>query len=92
MIKLGDRVTTTTEAWVRKGWDQGWHRRWVRRTLREPVSGIVVGIRTVKEGESVYMGAEEGSYFAPTKHLQVYLVAINMKQIIRVMPEDIILK
>ncbi|MFA4834945.1 MAG: hypothetical protein WC749_02570 [Dehalococcoidia bacterium] len=73
-------------------------RRWERHEIPW-VCGIIVGVRTVKEGYADYIKGHSLSYsleppeeyyaFIPTKHIKVYLVALNMKTFIRVLPEDI---
>ena len=94
-LKLGDHVTVKAEAVATKTTvegDRGYHipfRGWLRHEYKEPKNGIVVGVRAVKEGKSVWLGEDEGYAFEPTQHLQVYLIAINMRQFIRAFPDDV---
>jgi hypothetical protein len=65
-----------------------WFTRWVRKPSFPPVAGTVVGKRTVKEGHEEY--DEEGARsFKYTRHIEVYLVAYNMRRKpMFVLPED----
>ncbi len=47
--------------------------------------GYTAGVRTLKEGRS---HSDEGHSFTATKHIRVFLVAVNHSQILRVLPED----
>jgi len=51
-------------------------------------NGIIVGKRVLREGISEYE-YEAGYFFRHTKSIPVYLVAINMRQIYKVLEEDI---
>lgn len=55
--------------------------------------GIVVGVRTLSNGERVYIGYEEGLTFAPEEHFTAYLVAFDMRRKpVHVRPEDLALR
>jgi hypothetical protein len=57
--------------------------RWVRKSLPEPTGGLVVGERTVADGDLT------GPDFTPTRHFRVYLVAHHMRRKpMFVLPED----
>jgi len=89
-FKLGDKVTVKAEVLPGKDYESGdIMRKWRRWEGEKPVAGIIVGMRTVKEGRSEYWGSEEGYRFVPSKHIRVYLVAISMASFIRVLPEDL---
>lgn len=39
--------------------------------------GIVLGLRTLADGERVFLGYEEGIAFAPSGHFRAYLIAYS---------------
>jgi len=52
-----------------------------KKTIWKEVScqyknGIICGMRVIKEGYRAY--DDKGTYFEPTKHIKVYLVAVNL--------------
>jgi len=83
-FELGQRVNVKAEVIPEK--DRNRNRIW-RRYKRE-CTGVIAGVRTVKEGYTKCY-YDEGYIFVQTHHIKVYLVAINMRTIIRVLPEDI---
>ena len=51
------------------------------------IEGIVCGKRVLQEGNSVYYD-DDGWIYTREKYLPVYLVAANLGQMLRVLPED----
>ncbi|MBO8129673.1 MAG: hypothetical protein H0Z39_10860 [Peptococcaceae bacterium] len=58
-----------------------WHR------VLTSKAGIVVGVRSVKEGQARW---DDNGRFEPERHIKVYLVAVSLNQIIKVLPEDLV--
>lgn len=86
--KLGQRVRYS--AWVvkRKG---GAATKWARiGPFTVVLTGIIVGKRTVAEGETTYWD-DAGYEFKASKHISVYLVAPNLSRYVHVLPEDLTL-
>jgi hypothetical protein len=57
--------------------------------------GIICGVRVLQEGHVYRPYDHEATYQEPpewcaTNHVDVYLVAVNYGQIVRVQPEDIV--
>lgn len=92
MFKLGDKVWVKSVMYPTKPLDEKTNmvvRRWNKRNPYEGQGqGIVAGVRVVKEGYSEYW-YEEGCTFNPTKHIKVYLVAVSLGQMVKVLPEDL---
>jgi hypothetical protein len=63
----------------------------VKRTvLATPKSGIVTGVRVLREGTvRGGMADDDPTYLDQTKTVKVYLVAVNLSGFYRVLPEDI---
>jgi hypothetical protein len=98
-VKLGQRVSF--KAHVRSQYssrDDCKRRRIEKIELTEPETGIVVGVRTLREGVTVLesdcddMGYHYAEWweFRPSRYIKVYLVATNLTTIRRVLPEDIL--
>lgn len=87
MFKLGDKVIVKAKIESYKFWVFHHLNKIYKRETIEPKTGIIVGIRTLKEGKTINLG--DYLVFEPTKYIKVYLVALNMSQIIKVLPEDI---
>lgn len=92
-FKLGDRVLVKARVVPKKITDyssrssRDWHilRRWVKEEAE--AEGVVAGSRTVKEGKCE-LWPDAGWIFEPTRSLKTYLVAVNMREIWHVLPED----
>jgi hypothetical protein len=95
-FNLGDRVRVKARAVPKKvdsyrtglGDRQEWYlmRQWVREEVQ--AEGIIAGVRTVKEGKSEPW-PDAGWIFEPTRSLKTYLVAVNMRDMWHVLPEDL---
>jgi hypothetical protein len=91
-FNLGDRVMVRGRVIPLKTskWEYGHaYRTWKREDAQR--EGIIAGVRTVQEGKSELM-TDEGWVFAPTKRIKTYLVAVNLRDIWHVLPEDLELK
>lgn len=90
-VTLGDRVLVMARV-VPKKEGSGGYPNWclVRRWVREEVitQGVVCGVRTVFEGKSEPLSGG-GFVFIPERRLKTFLVAVNMREIWHVLPEDI---
>ena len=76
--KLGDRVTFTREYWKRR--NQG-RTRWVSYTKFSPSrKGMIVGVRTVQEGETVNGGEDGMPYFVAESRIRMWLIATTLNQ------------
>ncbi|KHO63387.1 hypothetical protein THYS13_15130 [Thermoanaerobacter sp. YS13] len=87
ILKLGDKVRIKGWLGYRKDWDKevgGLKKRYGRVPTNK--TGVIVGVRILWEGYTTF---QEYLIFTPTKPIKVYLVAVNLKQILRVLPEDI---
>lgn len=87
--ELGSRVgvvahMVSVKKWVRDTRVICAHTRVVRTD-----EGVICGKRTLKQGVAQY-SPDEGWVFKQTGTVQVYLVAVNYKQILRVRPEDLV--
>ena len=51
---------------------------WARIPLMNPTTGIVVGCRTLSNGQVTYW--EDGTAYEPTEHLPAVLVATNLRR------------
>lgn len=61
-----------------------------RTELRESKTGIVVGIRVLREGKVCGgLANDDPTYLETTNTVKVYLVAVNLSGFYRVLPEDI---
>lgn len=89
-VALGDRVLVRARVVPKKEGSRGYP-NWclVRRWVREEVIawGIVCGVRTVFEGKSE-LWPDVGYVFTPERHIKTFLVAVNMREIWHVLPED----
>lgn len=93
-FNLGDRVRIKARVVPKKTTSYepsklpNWHilRQWVRQEVQ--AEGVIAGVRTVKEGKSEPW-PDAGWIFEPTRNLKTYLVAVNMREIWHVLPEDI---
>ena len=88
MFKLGDKVRVKAQLKSRKLWDSkiGAQRKIYKRK-EISMTGIITGVRTLKEGYTNFY--VDGLVFTPIKSIKVYLVAVNLTQIIKALPEDI---
>lgn len=93
-LKLGDRVVIKARVIPKKRWEKGasgWDgsymsRRWVREEVM--AQGVIAGVRTVFEGKSELV-PDFGYVFTPERPIKTFLVAVNMREIWHVLPEDI---
>lgn len=83
-FSLGEKVKTQVKIEVKK-YDR---KRRLARVGIDEVEGIVVGSRTMREGITEDWG-DGAIEFKPTKYLKVFLVALTMNHMIRVLPEDL---
>ncbi len=68
----------------RQGWKKIWH---VKQGNWTP--GIVIGVRTLSDGENAFMG-QEGIDYTPTRYFKAYLVAFDMRRKpVFILPEDL---
>lgn len=88
MFELGDKVKVKAKLKSIKRWNKEIGTL-MKTYERKEIStiGIIVGIRVLKEGYTDFY--EDGLIFTATKNIKVYLVATSLKQIIKVLPEDI---
>ena len=92
-FKLGDKVSIKARVIPEKKWEKGasgWDSSYIsRRWVREEVmaQGVIAGARTVFEGKSERV-PDYGYVFTPERPIKTFLVAVNMRQIWRVLPED----
>lgn len=90
-VSLGDRVLVMARVVPRKEGSSGYPNWYlVRRWVREEViaQGVVCGVRTVFEGKSEPL-SDGGFIFTPERRIKTFLVAVNMREIWHVLPEDI---
>ena len=100
-LPLGTRIGFTAISESRyalpqgKDWDEWDDGRHVIKIPRQG-SGIICGVRVLQEGriEEIVEDFPDGpgtcNVWKCTKHVDVYLVAVNYGQIVRVQPEDIV--
>jgi hypothetical protein len=69
------------------------HRRWSSQShgqTHSPREGVIVGARTLANGQVSYGGWDTPTEFSPTAHFKAYLVAFDMrKNPVYVLPEDL---
>lgn len=90
--ELGEKVTAAST--ITRRHEPPNRRRWVRvadmRAEIEPVSGVIVGWRTLSDGRFDDFGYYEPSEYLPTRHFKAYLVAFDMREKpLYVLPEDL---
>ncbi|MBO8128231.1 MAG: hypothetical protein H0Z39_03405 [Peptococcaceae bacterium] len=56
------------------------------KRVKTSKKGVVVGVRSVKEGQIHW---DYDRRFRPSRHIKVYLVAVAMNRILRVLPADL---
>ena len=93
MVKLGDKVRVKAAVSIDRVIEEGW--RFKRVLVREECNraGYMVGVRTLEEGQL----AEEFAgpyrppdiYYKATKRTRVYIVACDLRGLIRALPEDV---
>lgn len=74
-IKLGEEIVFSTQFIRSINKD---HKEWVIKTIPTQ-SGIIVGIRTIYDGDVDY-DMEEGNSFQRTHHKQCYIVATDLNK------------
>gem|GEM_PF-2659645 len=90
-LALGQRVKVQAHMTRVKDYPNAYWRRipyrnsWGRELEPE---GIIAGIRNLWEGHTE-SGDDYGLEFKPSKAFGVYLVAVDLRQILRVLPEDV---
>lgn len=94
--ELGEKVIAASTITRRR--EPPNRRRWVRvADMRaeiglpvEPVSGVIVGWRTLSDGRVDFGYYDEPSEYMPTRHFKAYLVAFDMREKpLYVLPEDL---
>lgn len=91
-MTLGQKVTIRAHVEREFAWFEPWsgYRAAGKAVKRyeKAETGVVVGLRTLKEGWTEC--DDEGAHFKPTRHVRVYLVAVNLSTLRRVLPEDVV--
>jgi len=82
-LELGDKVKCTRR-YVRT--KEGFHRKWIARTVH-PVTGIVIGKRTLSDGHIDY-----DKEYRPAHYKTAYLVAFSMHRNPVLIPEGFVFK
>lgn len=88
LLKLGDRITISKRLYRRSKEVKGINdvgkyiqpheeRYWVSDRLKEPIEVMIIGKRTLKNGNVIYEG-EIGNVFYQTGFVQAYLVVKDM--------------
>lgn len=59
-----------------------WPKVWKRLSYQpnRVVDGILIGVRTLSEGDVVWAGHDEPTYYQPTDYLTAYLVAYDLRR------------
>lgn len=85
---LGDRVECQGYLYQTKKAGQGFfnEKTWNRRNKR--FTGVIAGVRTLKDG-LIFYDSEEGFSFKPQHHIKTYLVAADLRTNYYVLPQDI---
>lgn len=55
-------------------------KRWKPSNFIHPREGVIVGKRTIWDGERYLIGYEEGYSFLPVSHQEAYLVAFDLRR------------
>lgn len=95
-FELGEQILFTRTLHRHSRWDdkkEATVKRWdpflyVGEPEPEPRRGIIVGARTLSNGESHYIGYEEGSEWRGSFHFTAYIVAYALRRAhVYVLPE-----
>lgn len=55
--------------------------------------GVVIGIRTLSDGNVDYGGSEDGTQYRPTRHFKAVLVAYSLyRKPVLVLPQDLMVQ
>ncbi len=84
-IKLGQQITVTSSLIRNKSYFDPYEhgrtkRTWIDVPLKEPVAAIVIGVRTLSNGETEY-DKEAGAMYYPTEHFKALLVVTNLNNV-----------
>lgn len=55
-------------------------KRWKPSNFIDPREGVIVGKRTIWDGERYLIGYDEGYTFSPVSHQEAYLVAFDLRR------------
>mgnify|MGYP001295791099 CR=1 FL=1 len=91
-FKLGDKVVVRGRVDAKKAWSRCTHLRQIlERTLERreipPQDGIICGMRVLWEGVSEFI--DEQWVFQQRRSMPCYLVAANMRRMIRALEDDV---
>lgn len=76
--KLGDRVIAWQKYVLHRSWA---HHEWKVEQLPEPITGFVMGKRTLYNGKIEGSGQyDDPRYFVPTAILRAFLVAYDIRK------------
>lgn len=81
---LGDKVTFShplhrKETLASEVWQGRWLHEWQPDPFQPTRPGVIVGRRTLSNGNVHYLG-EDGTDYRPTEHFTAYLVAFDLRR------------
>jgi hypothetical protein len=92
-VKLGTKVRYDARRTLWREHLPSGNRRWSSQSYgstQTPREGVIVGVRTLANGDVEYGGWDATTTFHPTEHFKAYLVAFDMrKNPVYVLPEDL---
>lgn len=81
VLELGARIEFThTLCRTSSRVDKAWEKTWLPFRLVKPKQGLVIGMRTLANGENRTFGYDEPISFRPRSYVKAYLIAFDLRR------------